>query len=677
MKAHPYRHNINDLILEENLLLPDFQRDFVWKPQEQQLKLACSLFLDIPIGSILVLDKLDNIGTRKLCYKNKKEEKEELESIQSKLLMDGQQRISTIKSIFSDLYKDNSWELINDGLHKNLKHRWFLDLSLKNLSDDDLKQKLQLLYDFYWNRKFDEDYDIEDIESFIVIKKIRSKDKEERWHPSQEINKVRNCCTEENLLPLFLILSDLSNLTPIIKEISENYIKFLIQEKQNPIVRKHCEKIKEKFEIIVENEEKKSDVVNKISTNVQQFFNHHIIYKEIYGVEYEKSQLNKAIVAFNTMNTGGVSLGVFDIISAKYSKLDEGRLSEQLLKYVNLSIKQIKNQSVQDLIIEQFIKNDKDLIEKSFSDMYLNMLSLFIKENNIEGKFKLEWIKQKSLLKINANEIQTHSKKAIESLILAFQFLIEECGVPSIESIKYKLTVIPLAYNLYKHKNEKNKEQEIKNKIEYSYWMSLFSGKYEKGQNSFSIDHLNNLKEFINDSKNNQFKKYENDLCNKRGYSDLQGFEAFYEDNGYSYSSNIGEYFLQFILSHSYKNEVDIFKNSKEKKIKIEHFENLHRDHIIPSSWVDTSQKNSPVHSVLNKFYSPSKRNQERLNNSISEEINKNGMRTLFIDTQLNYSKEEFNSEDKVKKNFLKNRFNLFKNKVKIYLQTLEGEWKD
>ena len=94
--------------------------------------------------------------------------------------------------------------------------------------------------------------------------------------------------------------------------------------------------------------------------------------------------------------------------------------------------------------------------------MYLNMLSLFIKESNTEENFKLEWIKQKNLLQIEAEEIQNHSEKVIKSLILAFQFLIERCGVPSIKDIKYKLTIIPLAYNLYANKGDKKIEKNKK-----------------------------------------------------------------------------------------------------------------------------------------------------------------------------------------------------------------------
>ena len=481
MKAQEYRKKIKELVFEENLLLPDFQREFVWKPQEQQLKLVCSLFLDIPIGSILVLDKLDNIGLRKLCYK---EEKVEMESEHSKLLMDGQQRISTIKSVFSDLYDDKyGWKKVNDSLHSNLRHKWFLDLSLNNLSDDKLEQKLKLLYDFYWNKKFD-DYDIEDLEPLLTNKKILVKNKDERWHPSQKLDKIKNYCSEENLLPLFLVLSEhLSDLTPIIEKISNQYIDSLIEKKSNQFVQNHISSIKTNFKIKIE-DKKRDIIVNRITSNIVQFFNDHIIHKEIYGVKYEKSQLNKAIVAFNTMNTGGISLGVFDIVSAKYSKLKKGRLSENLLKYAESFIKNIDDQSISRLIENKFIRDDKNLIKKNFSDMYLNMLSIFIKETSNNEQPKLDWIKQKSLLQITAEQIEKNSEKAIQSLIFAFQFLIEKCGIPSIKDIKYKLTIIPIAYNLYKNRNSREKKA-IEKKTEYSYWITLFAGQYEKGQNTF------------------------------------------------------------------------------------------------------------------------------------------------------------------------------------------------
>ena len=417
----------------------------MWRPQDQQLQLICSLFLDIPIGSILVLDKLEDIGMRDLCFQKELTKKEP-----STLLMDGQQRISTIKSVFSDLYKDpkSDWKKIHESLHSKLKFRWFLDLSLNiEWEEDKLNQKLKLLYDFYWNHKF-EDYDLEDIGPIIINKKILA-NSSERWHPSKDTESLANYCAEENLLPLFLVLSNSAVLKSIIEKIACKYIQFLRDHKSKPNIQAHRNDLANKTQLNIDDLQKQQDIINKIYTNVQKFFNNHIEYKEIYGVEYNKSHLNKAIVAFNTMNTGGISLGVFDIISAKYSTLKKGRLSNQILQDMETAIEAIEDiddPDIVNLIRDKFVKGDKSLITKNFSDMYLNMLSIFLK------------------------------------------------------------------------------------------------------------------------------------------------------------------------LASSYTSENDIFKHcaSADKKIQIKHFANLHKDHIIPSSWIaEKKNKNSPVDSVLNKFYSPSKRNQQ------------------------------------------------------------------
>ena len=680
MQARRYTKKIKELIKEENLLLPDFQRDFVWKPETQK-KLICSLFLEIPVGSILVLSGLEDIGLRKLCFKSTLEDSSKNDNL--KILMDGQQRISTIKSVFSDLYNDTKGTSNKDELHSSLKNRWFLDLSL-NPHDKNLESKLKLLRDIYWKHQLNADNsDIEDIELLIICKKISDKNSTERWHPSQEKDKLENYCKEEKFLPLFLILSEEQQIIrPIIRKIVESYIEFITNPENEKFVKDHKEAAKTKAILLTKNitPENKEQARDIIESNIEEFFNDTIRHKEIFGLEYEKSELNKAITAFSTMNKSGVALGVFDIVSAKYSKLKDGRLSEKLFEYVNEMTSHMDDNELKSLIIEKFV-DDKHVLKKNFTDMYLNILSLFVHQSDFEqiGKFKLDWIKQNSLLKIRAEDIKKHSQDSIEALVLAFSFLIKKCGVSSITDIKYKLTILPLAYSLFNAKNSEDIDK-IQGKIEYSYWVSLFSGKYEKGQNAFSIEHLNKLIKFIKDSNENQFKHYEDDICNKQGYSDMEGFKAFYEDNSYSYSTNIGEYFLQFILSNCVKNKEKIFKERKdsEQKIQIKHFSRLHEDHIIPSSWPSNSKKNKkhPAHSVLNKFYSPSKRNLQRLDHAIDDEVEPKGMNTLCIPTGHKYKREEFQSEEQVKK-FLENRFEQFEKRIKNHLQELENGWKE
>ncbi len=198
--------------------------------------------------------------------------------------------------------------------------------------------------------------------------------------------------------------------------------------------------------------------------------------------------------------------------------------------------------------------------------------------------------------------------------------------------------------------------------------MSLFSGKYEKGQNAVSMDHLNDLLKYIENPTTNPFEKYATSLCNKEGYSDFKGFESFYRgDSPYPYSSNIGEYFLQFVLARSLNKE-DLFKEHNNER----NFDNLHKDHILPKSWFGSSSGKKPVNSVLNQFYSPAKRNQERLNNPIAEEVD--NLEVLYIPRRYDLKKEKYRNNEEAIKEFLKGRFKLFEEKIKKYLDDLKNK---
>lgn len=48
--------NLIDKIVKKEILLPDFQRKFIWKEEEKQGRLIASVLAKMPIGSILLLD---------------------------------------------------------------------------------------------------------------------------------------------------------------------------------------------------------------------------------------------------------------------------------------------------------------------------------------------------------------------------------------------------------------------------------------------------------------------------------------------------------------------------------------------------------------------------------------------------------------------------------------------
>ena len=46
--------NLIDKIVKKEILLPDFQRKFIWKEEEKQGRLIASVLAKMPIGSILL-----------------------------------------------------------------------------------------------------------------------------------------------------------------------------------------------------------------------------------------------------------------------------------------------------------------------------------------------------------------------------------------------------------------------------------------------------------------------------------------------------------------------------------------------------------------------------------------------------------------------------------------------
>lgn len=74
--ADETKSNLTTVIEQINkheILIPDFQRKFVWKDEEQQKKLVASVLCKMPIGSILLLQANPNDYAAKVigCAKKK------------------------------------------------------------------------------------------------------------------------------------------------------------------------------------------------------------------------------------------------------------------------------------------------------------------------------------------------------------------------------------------------------------------------------------------------------------------------------------------------------------------------------------------------------------------------------------------------------------------------------
>ena len=131
------KHNTKPLnavfteILNRKLILPDFQRDFVWK-RDQQGKLIASLMNDLPSGSFMTSQMPQSLTCRDCGLKN-----DYFNSIPNAiLLLDGQQRVTTLFNAFNNIYECYNMHTPHDIFDKYvfsaLKVRWFLSIDIEN-----------------------------------------------------------------------------------------------------------------------------------------------------------------------------------------------------------------------------------------------------------------------------------------------------------------------------------------------------------------------------------------------------------------------------------------------------------------------------------------------------------------------------------------------------------------
>jgi hypothetical protein len=160
---------------EKKLVLPNFQRAYVW-PLEKQKTLVSTLLLDLPIGSFLILNgKSDDFAAREVCFPSAI-----MPEPSCAYLLDGQQRFSTLKNTFTDLYsqvKPNDWRQIWDPLFKQLRYRFYIKISV---SDTDYfgYEKLQ------FNKEVFSTIEPSNLYDYIEVKNILAKDSGRFFHPA-------------------------------------------------------------------------------------------------------------------------------------------------------------------------------------------------------------------------------------------------------------------------------------------------------------------------------------------------------------------------------------------------------------------------------------------------------------------------------------------------------------
>lgn len=111
---------------DRKILLPDFQRDFVWKDEERQKKIVASVLTKMPIGSILLLTSSADEYCSKIIGRNADLNTSDITG-DVDFLLDGQQRITVLTNVFSNVIHDKC-PRVSELVSPSLKRRFFLKI---------------------------------------------------------------------------------------------------------------------------------------------------------------------------------------------------------------------------------------------------------------------------------------------------------------------------------------------------------------------------------------------------------------------------------------------------------------------------------------------------------------------------------------------------------------------
>lgn len=563
---------------DNKLVLPDFQRGFVWTI-EQQKKLLASFLVFLPCGSILLLDgNKEDFANKKICYPN--------ESCNPKdectYLLDGQQRITSLKGIFSDIFSDiDRWEEIYSNIYKALRYRWFIRV-IPNCEEDDIFGYNDL------NFKGLKSYEPDQIMDYIEAKAIYKRNKKDWYHPafivrdkkgnvvpSSQINSryryLKEFPAKEGLVPLFTIDKKHT------KELHEDVIELIarnrvesIKAEINDIANNNEKNEKIKYylkdmldevtieEMIEENSDELKDAwANLAAKWSRDIINclEEILESKISTIELPSNEISRAVAIFDSINKGGTPLNVYDLVVAKAAKdKNVESLSKRIIQclqqdiFVSKSINKTLYEKV-DTWNSKYMEMLKDTeLSKTTKKQFLNLISILCKTNYGDvANISLENIKKSDILSLSCNQINNTVEETIQGLVRACAFLQLRCGIISIENIPYELMILPLAYCLKEDKYWN--DEKVINKLEYWYWASIFGGAYREKQNQRCIEDLKKLYTWINDNSNNSnpFENYAKKVLNESGYSDES--LLLMEDTIHTIPSAISSSILHYILS--------------------------------------------------------------------------------------------------------------------------------
>lgn len=719
--------NLDEIInqIEKNqILLPDFQREFVWKDLEQQKQIVASVLCKMPIGSILLLESDPNEYAAKVIGCSKKYVNTSQIEGKVAFLLDGQQRITVLTNVFSNVIHNKCSKVSELIAPMALKRRFFLKLPK-------WKDRPDLAEDWFGVGKLN--FPIENpridfpefltsqILKYIHVESFNANDKKP-YNPSEKLAMVgvdlkQYCVGFETgyLIPLFLVAKpvDSREASYWLGQIISGVAKCIENEIMGVYLEKETEERETFVKYIFENEA--SDICGEI--NSQDAFSKALeqrreVWKELMQeylasckealfldkIVVKASQRARAIDIYENLNRGGVCLNTFDLIMARVAKVSKENFIQRMRRLMMQEKKypqDVMPTVIHDIIRDKIQNNtynatenmlcynlSKNELNAKYVDIFLDVLSLYSYAPELKSEqIKLDYIKKSAILSLKPEQIDENCEVVIEAIDRAMFFLQTRCGIRSMQEINYSLMVVLIAIVFIEKEYFANRD--IHNLLEGWYWAALFSGEYDKDQNTTFISNLKNmLKTIRKKEKIDWIKSIKENVFSMTNFSDKEFLlmEKTAEDR---YPKKIFSSFVcQYMIAQTY---FDMFVEDKKISVFCDEAMTLEKHHIVPLGSVKkvgettiTLRKN-PKHicnSPLNFVLITQAANKDILNDSLdvyAKKITAEAKADLYISSYT--SREDVDTDEKIH-DILSNRFDMLKGKVLGTISERLTNWK-
>ena len=652
---------------KDKLVLPNFQRGFVWDRNKQKQLLA-SILVDLPVGSLLILEGNANDFTkRKLCYPD-----ELIIEGECYYVLDGQQRLSTLRTMLYDVFSDGEWRDVWDHLFGYLRTRWFLRVK-PNESEED--------YFGYNNLQFNSlktltDTDIIDFVEFKVVHKTKE---QEVHHPGYRpkkdngsyeerpafiIDSIVNSYSDENLIPLYEVYKEDSGIhKKVLVKIANSRVdrlKLLAESVDhsksfylNLFVTEKTNYTSDEIEVLYEQATSEDEFNESIFVDkwaelkavwVKDFCDelNSLIDRKMAIIHLHRNEMNRAVAIFEAINRGGEPLSVYDLVVAK-SAQDQSvkNLSSKIIETLSVTIeltealseKYFRSHTANN--VAQWSPMSMKVItgnepSKQFKELFVNTLSLLV---NVKGKgedCKVEHIKKEKILSLSSNEVNEYCNRSIQAVVRALAFVQLRCGITSAKETPYKLMLIVLSFYLDDDDIWLSKRK--LDKLEYWYWVSLFGGAYFSRQNEQCREDIVNLAPLI-DSGEKTFSYRESKVLDYPDYV-TKDILLRKDENNEQEQGTVKRALLSFILSQCPK---DFSRLGGEELLELCPWKianqsiSVELHHVIPlgsetklgeSSTAIRKDQSHPLNSTLNLAYISKEANRAIRDKSPAEYVN-------------------------------------------------------